>query len=57
MAKSLAKGDYDGIRAEVRKVMKQPDYDDGELFPPHEEEKKANLDSVSKGSAGPVLVR
>lgn len=31
MAKSLAKGDYDGIRAEVRKVMKQPDYDDGKL--------------------------
>jgi hypothetical protein len=30
MAKALAKGDYDGIRAEVRKVMKQPDYDDGE---------------------------
>ncbi|KAJ9127843.1 hypothetical protein QFC24_000127 [Naganishia onofrii] len=33
MAKAVPKGDYDGIRAEVRKVMKQPDYDDGSAGP------------------------
>lgn len=43
MAKSLAKGDYDGVRAEVRKVMKQPDYDDGKLPVPCLPEVASNI--------------
>jgi len=30
---SVPKGDYDGIRAEVKKILKRPGYDDGSIGP------------------------
>jgi len=62
-ARSVPKGDYDGIRKQIVEVLDQPGYDDGmwtcrmNSSKAPESNNVSLLSLLSLGSAGPVFVR